>query len=701
MARALEGDLGVGGVELGDRQVVGRERGARRALVVVDDPNAPYDQAGGTFHNSREPLAADFVFNGQTVTVIDVHDYSRGGSDELYGQDQPPVISGDARRTAQADAVLHYMQGLEAANPDAKILVEGDFNGFYFEKALTDLGQTNSTTGQPTLVNLVTTLPAAERYSYNFEGDSEQLDNLLVTPNLVGGALFDDVHVNTGQLAHAATDPNGAGAASDHDPILAQLTLGAAPTMGGGGGGDTMAGGGGTAPTGSTQTGGATPGTLTGSTNGDSLTAGSAGDTLLGGDGADTLVAGSGHDQLLGNMGDDHIVVGAASQGASVYGGQGDDVVDASASIHPNYISGDLGDDFIMAGKGGDLVLGGGGADTLVAGAGHDQLLGNMGDDRIILGAASQGASVYGGQGDDVVDASGSNAPNYISGDIGNDTILSGAGFETVLGGLGDDSIVGGATAGTGSMQILLGNQGNDHLSYAGSGGVELFGGQDSDTITLTATQPGQLRYAFGNMGSDTLNATGGADSLYGGQGDDFVSAANDMVGRNYLSGDLGDDIVVTSFGGFDTVRGGPGADTITLTGHASNAGDTVLVGVGDSTAAQGAGETNLDHIAGFDFASDHIVVTGHAAGTTANVITYMDGAANSSEAAAFSSAYLYAYGDGTSVHTAHAGATQYLAVAESYGGTNAVYVFTADHTAVAFTGVTAGSFQAGAIVAG
>ena len=396
--------------------------------------------------------------------------------------------------------------------------------------------------------------------------------------------------------------------------------------------------------------------------------------------GANSYQAGNGGELVYGEGGSDTIIGGSGNDALSA-GGYPGQATQGSASDHT-------------------LIEGGGGADSLVGGVGHDQLFGQIGNDHITVVAGSQGASVYGGQGDDVIDASASNAPNYLSGDLGNDTIMSGAGFETVLGGQGDDSIVGGATAGAGSLQYLLGNQGNDHISYAGADSVEIFGGQDNDTLSVTTSGQGQTHYLFGNLGDDTLTAGGGYNSLYGGQGNDVVSAFNGG-GHNYLSGDIGDDVVTTSYSGFDTVRGGPGADTINLTGHDSAAGDTVLIGVGDSTAAQGAGETNLDHIAGFNFASDHIVVAGHAAGTAANVTTYMDAASNSSEAGAFASAYLYAYGDGFSAHAAHVGTTEYLAVQESYGGTNAVYVFTADHTAVAFTGVTAGSFQAGAIVGG
>ncbi|MGZ6962518.1 MAG: Ig-like domain-containing protein, partial [Ilumatobacteraceae bacterium] len=60
--------------------------------VKLLDDNTPAN--GDSFHNSRKPLVADFSFHGENVTFISIHDYSRLGSDEMYGIDQPPVNSG-------------------------------------------------------------------------------------------------------------------------------------------------------------------------------------------------------------------------------------------------------------------------------------------------------------------------------------------------------------------------------------------------------------------------------------------------------------------------------------------------------------------------------------------------------------------------------------------------------------------------------
>lgn len=175
------------------------------------------DTTGPTnaFNNSRNPLAAEFVFRGETITAIDVHNYSRGGSDPLFGANQPPANSGDDRRADQSTAVRDYVAGLLAADPDAHITVMGDFNAYYYEQSLTLLEAGGA------LYNLARTLTVEERYSYIFEGNAQQIDNLLVSQSLKDGAVFDNIHLNTGQ---ASIDKP-----TDHDAILSQLFINTAP----------------------------------------------------------------------------------------------------------------------------------------------------------------------------------------------------------------------------------------------------------------------------------------------------------------------------------------------------------------------------------------------------------------------------------------------------------------------------------------
>jgi predicted extracellular nuclease/2',3'-cyclic-nucleotide 2'-phosphodiesterase (5'-nucleotidase family) len=174
---------------------------------------------GGTFEGARLPLIADFAFNGQTVTVINNHFSSKGGSAPILGTTQPfedlqndPAVNGSLdERLAQASAVALAVEEQLSADPDARIAVIGDFNEFEFVRPLEILEEAG-------LANLTNTLPENERYSFNFQGNSQSLDHILVSQALAGGAQFDAVHVNS----EFAVTPQRA---SDHDPLVAGVTI--------------------------------------------------------------------------------------------------------------------------------------------------------------------------------------------------------------------------------------------------------------------------------------------------------------------------------------------------------------------------------------------------------------------------------------------------------------------------------------------
>ena len=169
------------------------------------------------FNGSRKPLVATWLFHSAEVTTINVHFTSRGGSDPLWGATQPPAAAGDAARTAQAGAVGAYVNNQLATDPTHQYMILGDWNGFYFETAQTQL------TSGGVFTNLaVALLPSEERYSYVFEGNSQLIDNLLVTGGLLTGASIDAVHLNA--------EFSAVGRPTDHDPQVSRLLVGPAPT---------------------------------------------------------------------------------------------------------------------------------------------------------------------------------------------------------------------------------------------------------------------------------------------------------------------------------------------------------------------------------------------------------------------------------------------------------------------------------------
>jgi predicted extracellular nuclease len=88
--------------------------------------------------------------------------------------------------------------------------VLGDLNDFEFSDTVQILEG-------GVLTSLMDTLPQDERYSYDFEGNSQVLDQILVSDNLLENFPFDydPVHVNS----------EFADQASDHDPQVVRLDL--------------------------------------------------------------------------------------------------------------------------------------------------------------------------------------------------------------------------------------------------------------------------------------------------------------------------------------------------------------------------------------------------------------------------------------------------------------------------------------------
>jgi predicted extracellular nuclease len=170
------------------------------------------DPLNAAFTDSRKPLVGEFIFaQHHRVFVINNHFTSKGGSSPAFGSLQPPVDGGSAQRQEQGQVVNGFVRQLLAADAAAKIVVTGDLNDFYFSAPLRNLCGGDD----PVLTNLHDTLPAPERYTYVFEGNSQTLDHILVSNRLIPNARYDIVHAN-------AEFPDQA---SDHDPSVALLNL--------------------------------------------------------------------------------------------------------------------------------------------------------------------------------------------------------------------------------------------------------------------------------------------------------------------------------------------------------------------------------------------------------------------------------------------------------------------------------------------
>ena len=162
------------------------------------------DPANAAWADSRKPLAGEFIFRGRTVFVIANHFNSKGGDQGLTAQYQPPARSSETQRHQQATVVNGFVKDILATQRNADVIALGDINDFEFS------GTARILEGDGALWSAVKSLPKGERYSYVYQGNTQVLDQILVSPSIRRGCDFeyDIVHVNS----------EFADQISDHDP---------------------------------------------------------------------------------------------------------------------------------------------------------------------------------------------------------------------------------------------------------------------------------------------------------------------------------------------------------------------------------------------------------------------------------------------------------------------------------------------------
>ena len=267
---------------------------------------------------------------------------------------------------------------------------------------------------------------------------------------------------------------------------------------------------------------------LTGLAGNDTLTGSGGNDTLLGGDGADVLSGGAGNDRLDGGAGLDMVSYAALTTAVTVNLGLSAPQNTGDGFDHLTNI------EDVTGGRGNDLLTGTSGNNVLSGGGGNDTLYGGDGADQIHSGAGNNRAD--GGAGNDLF---------HPGSEMGNETILGGAGVDTIV--FGDVRVALTVNLATTTAQATgLGN-------FLITGVENLTGGLGNDVLT-GSSGANALR---GGEGNDTLSGGDGNDSLYGGRGNDVVfgGGGNDII---FKGGDLGG---VYLGGGTDTLAGGAGLD--------------------------------------------------------------------------------------------------------------------------------------------
>ena len=215
------GNIRVGFLYRTDRvELVKREAGDSTTKVEViknEDGSAGLslnpgriDPNNSSFIETRKSLATEFIFNGERVIVINNHLSSKGGDTPLFGNVQPADLVSEKERIEQAKIVNNFVEEILAVDKDAKVVVLGDMNDYYFSAPLKALEG-------DALYNMHYELPEAERFTYSYQGKSQVLDNILVTKDLVEASEIDILHINSSRAKGVQI--------SDHDPVIVRINM--------------------------------------------------------------------------------------------------------------------------------------------------------------------------------------------------------------------------------------------------------------------------------------------------------------------------------------------------------------------------------------------------------------------------------------------------------------------------------------------
>jgi Ca2+-binding RTX toxin-like protein len=333
-------------------------------------------------------------------------------------------------------------------------------------------------------------------------------------------------------------------------------------------------------------------------------------------------------DSVTGSHFNDRIITGDGLSNYVLANG-GDDLVVGGAGR--DFIR--TGSNFIASGttaSDNDVAYGGGDSDVLMGGAGDDQLWGGYDDNTHLTTAADSGE-----RGD------------WITAELGNDSIVGSRRSDVLFGGAGDDIVHGGAGAdlmlgdarytmfsraiglpyagfttlslswNTTRSAMVIADAGNYAVNpvtvVSGNAFSWTWGASDVDDFTLT-NPAGLLAPAridagggadklLGGDGNDWMAGQTGNDSMLGGNGDDLMYGDDKAglisetdSGKDLMWGEAGNDRM---FGGAkdDVMDGGAGNDT--LFGEAGN--DFMLGGDGDDDLSGNEGDDLLDGGAGDD----------------------------------------------------------------------------------------------------
>jgi predicted extracellular nuclease len=171
---------------------------------------------------------------GKTLNREEFHIFVNHWPSRIGGVEQT-----EPKRIAIARLLKSKIDSVQNVNPEANIIVMGDMNDEPSNKSLNEvLSAKSPETENAALINLMYPLHDAKQGSYNYRGNWNMLDNIIISAGLLDDKGFKSVekqgfvfreewmeYHNNGQISPNRTygGPNYYGGVSDHFPVFFQM----------------------------------------------------------------------------------------------------------------------------------------------------------------------------------------------------------------------------------------------------------------------------------------------------------------------------------------------------------------------------------------------------------------------------------------------------------------------------------------------
>jgi predicted extracellular nuclease len=188
-----------------------------------------------TFDTDMDYTTRDILYvKGETNNGEEFHIFVNHWPSRIGGLEQT-----EPKRMAVAKLLKMKIEAIQKSNPEANILVMGDMNDEPSNRSLNEVLQAQRPgTEDAALVNLMFPVHNNKEGSYNYRGNWNMLDNIIVSADLLDnngfqckemqGFVFRDKwmeYENNGQISPNRTygGPNYYGGVSDHFPVYIKL----------------------------------------------------------------------------------------------------------------------------------------------------------------------------------------------------------------------------------------------------------------------------------------------------------------------------------------------------------------------------------------------------------------------------------------------------------------------------------------------